>query len=216
MRIATFGALFALACAAAGGCAHHGHAEGSSESADAGDHETELDVRDVAGEAKVSLVDAIRAAHAARPGRIVEAELEGEMEGGRRSVFYEVMVVAEGGVFEVKVDPATGAVSSVEPEKDAEEIEEMKGLAATIPAGSQGIGDLVVRAESRAEGARAVKAGYEFEHGRSNCEVVLLRGREVLEADVDPLHPDVATAAKSKGEKEDEDDEEDEDEEDEK
>lgn len=211
MTIARLGALFALVLAALGACAHHGREEASRES---GDDEQELDVRDVAGEAKVSLVDAIRAAHAARPGRIVEAELEGEVEHGVRSVFYELTVVADGGVFEVKVDAATGAVSSVEAEDDAKEAAELKELAATIPAGSQGIGDLVLRAESLAAGARAVKAEYEVEHGRSSCEVVLLRGRELLEADVDPLHPDAAKPAKPEDDHEDEDDEDEDDDED--
>ena len=208
MRITRLGLAATITCAALIGCAHQGGAGGANS--DEGDDEQELDVRDVAAEAKVSLVDAVRAAHAARPGKIVEAELEGEVEGGIRAVFYEMTIVDDGKAFEVKVDAATGKVTSVEVEDDAEEAAEMLALAASMPPHTRGLGDFLKIAEGRAPSARAVKAEFAVEHGRAIYEVELLRGRDLLETDVDVLHPDMKADVKEPEDEKDEGDEEDE------
>jgi uncharacterized membrane protein YkoI len=226
MRIAKLGLGLAMASAALAGCAHAKSDRGGAAHDESAD-EQELDVRDVAGEAHVTLLQAIRTAHAAQPGKVVEAELEGEIEKGVRSVAYEVMVVDGDRVLEVKVDPASGKVVSVEPEAEAKEIAELKALAASIPAGTQGLGDFVVRAEKSAPHAQSVKAEFEVEDGRLNCEVVMLRDGKRIELDVDPVHRDVPpveekaeheekpSGAKAKHHEKDDDDDDDDDDEDE-
>lgn len=187
------------------------HQDGAPGRAGAEDEkETELDVRDVAGEAKVSLGDALRAALDARPGTAVEAQLEGEVADGRRRVFFEVMIVgADGGVSEVTLDPATGSVLRVEAEKDAEEAREIRAAAAAIPSGAASLAEAVKRAEA-ATGARAVEAKIEVEKGRCGCEITLLEGRRIIEADVGLTDGTVRVEDKSDEENEDGDDEDDE------
>jgi uncharacterized membrane protein YkoI len=201
----------ALACAALAGCAQTKTDAPKDAAKEAGEHE--LHARDVAGEAKISLVDAIRAAHAARAGTVVEAELEGEIVHGTRSVFYEVSVVSGADVLVVKVDPVTGKVTSVEPEDEADEAKEMRERAAALPPGTHGLGDYVLKGEARTPGARAVKAAFELEHGALNCEVKFLKDGKIVEVDVDPAHPDHAgkpAAAEKHGESDDDDDDDDE------
>jgi len=95
--------------------------EGEEKEAD------ELDVRDLAAEAKVSLGQALETAmHAYPAGDPVAAELEGDAEGGKRSVAFETAFVnaQSGEVFVVKVDHVTRKVISSEKEADAEEAKE--------------------------------------------------------------------------------------------
>ena len=171
-------------CRSKGGDAAMNSADGAHEAAKDEEDEQELDVRDVVGEAKVSLATAIGAALAARPGTAIEAELEGELEDGKRQVFFEVMIVAPGGiVYEVTLDPATGAVKNVVVEEDAKEAAEIRAAAAALPPHAKSLGDLVALAEA-STGAHAVEAKIEAEKGGAECEVELLKGREKIDAEV--------------------------------
>ena len=93
MRTRNWSVPFLAAVLAAGACSQTGakHEEAGEEA-----KETEVPVADVAGEQKIALTDAIAVALAQHAGEVLEAGLEGEVEGGQRSVFVEVMILEIG------------------------------------------------------------------------------------------------------------------------
>lgn len=142
--------------------------------------EHELDVRDLAPQAKISLRDAIGKALAAQPGRAVEAELECEVDAGKRDFFYEVMVLtAEGKLFEVRIDPVQGGVKGKSEAEDYEN--EIPGFAAALRHSELDLAALVERAESILKGT-PVAAELEYERGGPECSVAFVQTRYVLEA----------------------------------
>lgn len=164
---------FALLLAAS--CASR-HAETPAEADDVGESdETELDVASIASEAKVSLLHALHAALAAKPGDAVEAELEGSIEEGKREVEFEVMIVdGDGAVWEVTVDPATGKVSTVERETESDEVAEV--VAKRTAAGREHLrlGGLLERGV-KAAGGTAVKVSFRGPDAAGQATVKVLR-----------------------------------------
>ena len=143
----------------------------------------ELDVRDLALVAKVSLRDAIRAALDARPGRAVEAELEGERRDGRVVAHYSVtLLTAEHVVVEVEVDATSGAVLGVEEEDD--EAEERAAFVRVLRHAERSLEQLVEAAESFVKGT-PVAAELEFEQRMPLCEVDFVHTRYVIEVEVE-------------------------------
>lgn len=177
MRVTT---LAVLVLAAASSAACRSHEGGESEGGD-GD-ERELDVRDVVGDARVTLRQAVDAALAARPGDAIEAELEGEEEGGRREIEWEVAILdAEGTLWDVSVDAATGQVVEVERADDRDDVEEAAEILEALGANHLRLADLVDRAGT--SHGTAVEA--EFDEDEPEAEVVFVRGRELVEVDLD-------------------------------
>lgn len=140
----------------------------------------ELDVRDIAPQAKISLREAIGKALAAQPGRAVEAELECEVDAGKRDFFYEVMVLtAEGKLVEVQIDPVMGGVKSKSEAEDDED--EVPGFAAALRHSELDLATLVERAEGFLKGT-PVSAELEYERGGPECSIAFVHTRYVLEA----------------------------------
>lgn len=108
--LVTASALPALSTAAA---RHHAtaaaHSEGSWENREA----------QVATRARVSIEDAIKAGRAAAPGIVIAAELESE----DTAVTWEVKIVSDTTVREVKIDAVSGQTIGVEVDNDRNEHE---------------------------------------------------------------------------------------------
>lgn len=148
-------------------------------------HETqtpEMDLRDVAKSAKISLLDAMKAAAKAQDGTIVEAGLEGEITGKKREVFYEIMILDRADkLHEIKIDPASGAVTASGVEEDQEEVGEFK---AAIRNGEIGLAQLIEKASSIIKG-QPVSAGLEMEKEGPECEIVFANSRYLIEANLE-------------------------------
>jgi uncharacterized membrane protein YkoI len=166
-----------LACAVAPSCARQRAAVGLGG-------EEELDVRDVVGDARVSLAQAVQAALTARPGLAVEAELEGEVEAGKREVEYEVAVLSEGVLYEVEVDAATGEVVEIDREDDADDLRAAVQVRDALGTGHMQLGDLVARAAGASDGT-PVEAEFEDGSGAARVRVKLVRGREIVKVTLD-------------------------------
>jgi len=152
----------------------------------AGDHAVvELDVRDIAGDAAVSLQEAIAAALSARPGRAVEAGLEAEVGAEGRSFFYEIMVgTAAGDLHEVQVDPLSGVVQSDDRETEAEEMEELAQFRRVLRYSDRTIAELIASAERLAKGT-PVAVEMEMEGVNPEADVLFVNGRHLIEVGVE-------------------------------
>ena len=85
----------------------------------------------LAGQAKITLAEARAIALKARPGRIVDQELE--KEGGGSGLRYSFDVASHGKTIEVGVDAVTGRVlenGAESPGKESAEAAQEKGVAA--------------------------------------------------------------------------------------
>ena len=154
---------------------------GPAIAARGGEHD--LDPRDVVTHAKISLEDAIGRAVAARPGRAVEADLEGEVDDEDVQVFFEVMVLTEGGeLFEVHIDPMNGAVQSNEEAEEDED--EIPGFRAALRHSELDLQALVEKAKSYVKGT-PVSASLEFEHGSPLCDVAVVNTRFVIDVELE-------------------------------
>ncbi|MBI4566758.1 MAG: PepSY domain-containing protein [Planctomycetes bacterium] len=147
--------------------------------------EDEADVRDLVGEAKVSLRDAIAAALKARPGAAVEAELEAEGAGTERKVFFEVKVLTKGKKsFDVRVNPATGKVISNEEDAEPDAQEEAAEFARVLEVARLSLAACVKKAEAIIKGT-AVAAGLEMDGEDAVCTVGFVNERHVIEVALD-------------------------------
>ncbi len=144
-----------------------------------------IDVRDVAAQAKIGLVQAIDLALKAQPGSAVEAELEGEVEDGKTEIFYEVMVVGtDRGLFEVKLDCVTGAVFEAARATDPDELEELAVFEVLLSNSKRTLKQLVEAADAIVKG-QAVSAQLEDDHGAPSCEVTFVHARYRIEVEVE-------------------------------
>lgn len=145
--------------------------------------EGEVDVRDIVGLAKLSLRDAIQKALAAQPGRVVEAELEGERDDEKLEVFFEVLVLDdEGELIEVRLSPVDGKVLSREEAADAED--ETSKFVAALRHGERSTDQLIAAAEAFVKGT-PVKVSLDYEHHTPLAEVAFVNGRHLLEVEVE-------------------------------
>ena len=148
--------------------------------------EQELEHRDVAPEAKVRLLDALHAALAARPGEAIEAELEGEMEGGKRAVAFEVAIVDEQGVaWTVAVDPATGKVATVEKEDEADEMKEIAEKHDAAGPSHLKLGGLLERAMKHVPDATPVSVSFSGAKAPGKARAELLHGDNEVKLTLD-------------------------------
>jgi len=139
--------------------------------------EQEIDVVDLAADAKIRLSQALATALAAKPGDAVAAELEGDVENGKRSVAYEVAIVdADGVVWAVKVDHVTGKVASVEKEDEADEIEEFKEKREAAGAEHLSLAELLLRGTKAAKGT-PVEVTFRGKKHAGQARVELVDGR---------------------------------------
>ncbi len=123
-----------------------------------------LDLRDIAGEAKISLKDAIASALKVRSGRALVAELASRVVEGKRTVFFEVKVVTDAGeLFKVRVDPRTGEANDPTREEPQEARREIRGYQKTLRDSELSLSELVAKAEEIVRGAAVTAA---LEEGR--------------------------------------------------
>ena len=87
--------------------------------------------QELAGQAKVSLAQARQIAVKARPGKIVDQELE--KEGGGTGLRYSFDIASGGKTFEIGVDAKTGKVLENGAETAAKETAEVKAEKAGKP-----------------------------------------------------------------------------------
>jgi hypothetical protein len=156
--------------------------------------ENEADVRDIASEAKIPLSQALAAGLAAKPGEAIEAALEGETESGKRSVFFEVVVLDTAGTaWEVKLSPADGKVLSVAKEADAAEIADAAAVRAALPAKHMALADLLAAA-SKSGGGTPVKVAFRAKKLPLTCRARFLAGKEISAVVLDPVTGQPAAA----------------------
>jgi hypothetical protein len=140
------------------------------------------DPRDVVSKAQIALADAIGRALVVCPGAAVEADLEGEMEKGVMSIFFEVMVVGKDGLLhEVKLDPVSGAILSNEAASDAGEIEDLAAFRAVLRHTEIGLVGLLGKVGGVVNG-QPVKAALKLEHGQPECQVTIVNGCCLIDA----------------------------------
>lgn len=170
-------AVTALCCAMflAASCASKPESAEHADSKEA--KEQEINAREVAPEASVRLLDALHAALAARPGEAIEAELEGEIDNGKREVAFEVAIVDVLGVaWSVVVDPASGKVTKAEKEDEADEIKEIAEKQDAAGASHLKLGGLLERAMKRVPDATPVKISFAGANSPGKARAELLHG----------------------------------------
>src|SRR6185295_3618146 len=146
----------------------------------------ELPLREVAAHAKVTIHQVLASASLARPGTVLEAGVEGEPAAAGTDFFFEVMVLdASSAVWELKVDPATGKVTSNEPEPDAKEAQEMTTLAAKLGSGHLSLDDLATRAESMRPGSRVLVAAFRVHDGLAVARLTLEKNGAISSVTID-------------------------------
>ncbi len=198
------GTILAVAAAAMLGCANALH---DDDGHDGEAHEQELPLVEIAGEADTSLRAAIGTALKAQPGVAYEAELEGEIDDGEREVAYEILILgSDGTVYEATVAPRSGTLLEVEEEDEAEEIAEIRAVAATQGNGARTLADLIGIAEKHVNG-RALEAEIELDDEGAVCEVVLQVGDGFVEVELDPRDGRILEVEEADDDDEDDDDE---------
>jgi hypothetical protein len=198
----------ALAAVLIGGCSASGSAdrdrsarqerEGDDEAEECSEEAEELPLRDVAPHAKVSIHQVLASAAASRVGTVLEAGLEGERAAAGTDVFFEVVLLdGSGGVWQLKVDPATAVVTSNSAESDADEVREMKALASKLGADHLTLDELAARAESSVPGSRALVAGFQLlDRGVLAC-VKLVGTEGISNVTLDPQTGKVVASSKA-------------------
>jgi hypothetical protein len=136
----------------------------------------ELDVRDLAAEAKVSLKDAMATAVKAKPGRVVSAVLAGRSRGTERRTSFDVAIVAEGKPWLVEIDPALGSVIAIELMTDAEESGPAMKAAAMLKDGTPPLYAAIDAASIVVKG-KPVAIGWQPGPAGLRCEVRLVEQR---------------------------------------
>jgi len=160
-------------------------AEEDDDDEEEADEVEELDLRDVAPYAKISLSKAVELALAAQPGMAVEAGIEGEVDEGELAVFFEVMVVGQDRqLYEVKLAPADGKLLSKSIENGAEERAELREFREALRHTERSLVQMIASAEGLVHG-QAVSAALEMEEYGPECEVQLAQGRYLVEVDVE-------------------------------
>ncbi len=137
-----------------------------------------LDVRDLAAEAKVSLKDAMAAAVKAKPGRVVSAVLAGRSRGTERRTSFDVAIVAEAKPWLVEIDPVLGSVIAVELMTDAEESGPALKAAAVLKDTTPSLETALDAAAIVAKG-KPVAVGWQPGADALRCEVRLVEQRYV-------------------------------------
>jgi len=141
----------------------------------------EIDPRDLAGRATIGLGAAIEQALAARPGAAVEADLEADGDAGAPAVFIEVMIVAQDGLYEVKIDAEKGGVLGNAKVDEAEELEELSSARRALRHTELGLAAIVAKAGAIIQGT-PVGASLELDDDGPECEVSIAHGRYLIEA----------------------------------
>jgi hypothetical protein len=145
--------------------------------------EIELDPRDAAPHAKISLRDAIAKALAKHPGHAVEAYLEAELEDGKLEVAYEVEIVtAAFEIYEVVVDPKTGAILESEKDDDEDAAEEAAEWHAALRHYELNLGQLIAKSEALLRG-QPVAA--ELCDEDVEADVLVAQGRYLFELELE-------------------------------
>jgi uncharacterized membrane protein YkoI len=174
--------------AACSSSSQHEKSKASSESAahEAGEEKEadEIAAKDLVREAKVSLGQALETAMKACPtGIAVAAELEGDVENGKRSAAYEVAFVSGSDVIVVKVDHVTRSVISNAKEPDADEAQEAMDRFKTSGAQQRSLLDLLHQAAPHGAGAPVAIA---FSRKRAGeARVAFVAGGEEKKVTVD-------------------------------
>ena len=111
--------------------------------------------------------------------------MQGEVEDGETAIFYEVMIVGPDGrsLYEVKIDPETGAI--LEQEKaGADEAKELRGFRDALRHSELDLPALVRAAATVVKGVPVV-AALEMEDGYPVCDVLFVNSRNLIEACVE-------------------------------
>jgi uncharacterized membrane protein YkoI len=145
--------------------------------------EAEIEAKEIAavGAAKVGLAEAIAAAEKQLGGKVVAAGMEVEAD----RLFYDLLVSRDRGLTGVRVDPATGVVSSAG-EAGGGQGQAMPPKNAKIDLGQ------AVRLAEAAAGRKALEAGIEQQEGAAVYVVEIVEDGEVSVRRVDPVSGQVS------------------------
>lgn len=147
-------------------------------------------------QAKTGPAAAVRAAEASAGGRAVSMGLE---QQGNAAAFYEVLVASHGGLQEIRLDPASGAVQGTTP-ANAHALETLQpsqlGQATAAPVT---LADAIGAAE-HAAGGRALEAGYTIRQGHPVVDVEVATKEGLRQVSVDGANKGQVTVATASGE----------------
>lgn len=132
-------------------------------------------------QASISLPEAIEAAVGVQSGRIVEADLEHDETSGE--LVYDIDMLGVDGVYQVLVDPRTGAVirQGLDDDSDAE----FERFRTALRATGMPLEALLKKAMAATAGV-PVSIELESDDDGVECEVVFVRGKDLVEVELDP------------------------------
>ncbi len=147
-------------------------------------------------QARTDPAAAVRAAEASTGGRAVAMGLE---QQGNAAAYYEVLVASHGGLQEVRLDPASGAVQGTTP-ANAQALENLQpNQLGQVTAAPVTLADAIGAAE-HAAGGRALEAGYTIRNGHPILNVEVATKEGLRPVTVNGMNESQVTVAKASGE----------------
>ncbi len=148
---------------------------------DCGDNVAEMDGRDLAALTQMNLLDAIAAARRQSNGDVVEAELEGCQGATDSKAWFEIALVDQGALHEVRIDTTSGEVVS---RADEEELGELAGYTRVLRHTELSLEQLIASGQAVVNGT-LIEAELEFDDGQPVAELVFANGRSLIEVEVE-------------------------------
>ncbi len=143
---------------------------------DCGDDAIEMDGRDLVTLARLSVVDAIAAAEQHTAGDAVEAELEGCQGAAGNHAWFEIALMDDGALREVRVDASNGdVIGTAEDDHDGGEF---AGYARALRHSELSLEQLIASAQAVLNGT-LVEAELEFDEGQPVAELLFANGPRV-------------------------------------
>ena len=151
---------------------------------DCSDGAVETDGRDLATLTQVSLLDAIAAVRQQADGEVVEAELEGCHGAAGSNVWFEIAIVGDGALRELRVDASSGEVVGATDEAEDEDHGELARYMRVLRHAELSLEQLIASGQAVVNGT-LVEAELEFDDGQPVAELVFANGRSLIEVEVE-------------------------------
>lgn len=150
-----------------------------------------LTLEQITNHAKITLAEAVALALDEHAGRAVEADFEGEVQGGQTVYFYEVKILDAGGVFyEVSIDSIDGHVIGGKVDNEKDEAAERQNLTQAAAAARIDLTACIKKAAAEGKG-QVFAAAMEMDDGKPRCEAVSAGSKRYYEIEVSLLDGDV-------------------------
>lgn len=160
----------------------------------------------ITSHAKITLAKAVALALDEHAGQPVEADFEGEVQGGQTVYFYEVKILdADGTFYEVMIDSIDGHVLGEKVEDEEEDAAEQQNMAQAAAAAKFSLTACIEKAAAEGKG-QVFAAAMEMEEGAPLCEAVSAGSRRFYEIEVSLLDGDLLEVESARHYGEDEED----------